>query len=117
MLRWSTLCVVQTGSELHPSNVYWDKQLQWLSKAIVDLAQRSEAPPIPLLRPFDSAQGERNAPPLADGFLIGVGHDGYAKVSSREREQDSPPRPSAWIPDCSGMPEGEGATLLILLLP
>ena len=56
-----------------------------------------DTPPIPLLRPFDSAhasahlrQGERKSPPpgmerlyLVSGFR--GGNDGYANVSSRER--------------------------------
>ena len=43
-----------------------------------------EAPPIPLLRPFDSAQGERNTPPPGMGMPYFVsrfrgGDDGYAE--------------------------------------
>ena len=56
-----------------------------------------DTPPIPLLRPFDSAhasahlrQGERNAPPpgMERPYLVSRFRgedDGYAKVSSRER--------------------------------
>ena len=39
------------------------------------VGQFTVAPPIPFLRPFDSAQGERNTLPR-DGFPIGVGNDG-----------------------------------------
>ena len=47
-----------------------------------------EAPPIPLLRPFDSAQGERNTPPPGMGMPYFVsrfrgGDDGYARVTPR----------------------------------
>ena len=37
-----------------------------------------DTPPIPHLRPFDSAQGERNAPHLDS---CGGRNDGYVKVS------------------------------------
>ena len=41
-----------------------------------------EAPPIPLLRPFDSAQGERNAPP--QGMVeAGMGSGEEARVGCR----------------------------------
>ena len=48
-----------------------------------------DAPPIPLLRPFDSAQGERNVPPPGmkrPYFVSRVRgrNDGYAKVTPRQ---------------------------------
>ena len=47
-----------------------------------------DTPPIPLLRPFDPAQGERNAPPpgMEWPYLVSRfrgGNDDYANVASR----------------------------------
>ena len=47
-----------------------------------------DTPPIPLLRPFDLAQGERNTPPpgMERPYFVSRfrgGNDGYARVSWR----------------------------------
>ena len=44
-----------------------------------------DTPSIPLLRPFDYAQGERNTPSAGYGFPIGVGEEGWGEFWGERR--------------------------------